>query len=131
MDPRLLLADAILLLHVAFIAFVVIGQMLIVIGLFRRWGWVRNIRFRLSHLAAIGFVVVQAWLGGRCPLTQWEGDLRHAAGERFYEGGFIAYWMHRAIYYEAEPRVFTLVYTAFGAIVLGTLIAAPPRKGRA
>ena len=53
----LLAADIILLLHVLFVAFVVIGLLLIFIGKIRYWLWIRNPWFRLIHLAAIAVVV--------------------------------------------------------------------------
>jgi len=112
-----LAADAVLVLHALFVAFVVIGQVLILIGLARRWGWVRDLRFRIAHLAAIVVVVLQAWVGVLCPLTLLENAFRRRAGELPYSDSFIGYWLHRAIFYDAEPWVFTLVYTAFGGVV--------------
>ena len=68
----LLAADAVLLLHTLFVAFVVFGLMLIVAGGALSWTWVRNRTFRIIHLFAIGIVVLQAWLGMICPLTTIE-----------------------------------------------------------
>jgi len=68
----LLAADAILLLHVLFVAFVVTGLVLILIGKVRAWFWVRNPWFRLAHLIAIGVVIVQSWVEAVCPLTTLE-----------------------------------------------------------
>ena len=55
----LLAADAILVMHVLFVAFVVIGLLLIHLGKTRGWFWVRNPWFRLAHVAAIGVVTLQ------------------------------------------------------------------------
>jgi hypothetical protein len=111
------LADAVLVIHALFVAFVVFGQLLILAGLWQRWAWVRNFRFRLAHLAAIGIVALQAWLGVLCPLTIVENALRRRAGEAAYAGSFIQHWLHRVIFYDAEGWVFTVVYTAFAGIV--------------
>lgn len=124
------LADAILVFHVIYIAFVIGGQLLIVIGLMLKWRWVRNFWFRILHLAAIWVVVFQAWVGVICPLTDWENALRAKAGETTYTGGFIQYWLHRLIFFEAEPWVFGLVYTVFGTLVLLTWFYGPPRRKR-
>ncbi|MDH3584032.1 MAG: DUF2784 domain-containing protein, partial [Phycisphaerae bacterium] len=119
-------------LHALFIAFVVVGLLLIVAGVALRWNWVRNFWFRAAHLLAIGFVVIQAWTGGVCPLTIWENDLRQLAGQETYQVGFIAHWLHKMIFYQAEPWVFNLCYTIFGGLVLATYIFARPRwPGRA
>ena len=121
------LADLVALVHFLFIVFVVIGFVAILTGVMRRWSWIRNPWFRLLHLAAIGVVVLQAWLGVICPLTVWEAELRRRAGQAFYEGSFIQYWLQRLIFYEAPNWVFGLIYTVFGAAVLLTLLLAPPR----
>jgi multisubunit Na+/H+ antiporter MnhB subunit len=111
------LADGVLALHTAFVAFVVAGLALILLGLWRGWAWVRNRRFRQLHLAAIGIVVLQAWLGASCPLTVLENHLRMRAGQAGYTTSFIQDWLWRILYWDAPGWVFTLVYTAFGALV--------------
>jgi hypothetical protein len=125
--PRLL-SDLILILHTGFIAFVLFGLVVVWLGIALRWQWVRNFYFRAAHLLAIGYVVAQAWLGVACPLTIWENDLRVRGGQSAYgEGGFIAHWLHRLIFFNAEPWVFTTCYTVFGLLVVGTLVFGPPR----
>jgi multisubunit Na+/H+ antiporter MnhB subunit len=124
------LADAVLVLHGSFVAFVVIGQALVLAGLGLRWPWVRNRAFRLAHLLAIGIVVVQAWLGVLCPLTILENALRRRAGEAGYAGSFIQHWLHRLIFYDAEGWVFTTAYTTFGLVVALTWRYGAPRPRR-
>lgn len=111
-------ADAMLVLHFLFVVFVVLTLLLIFIGRWRRWHWIKNRRLRILHLATIAFVVVQAWLGQRCPLTQWEMVLRLQAGEASYNGAFIAHWVSELLYYQAPAWVFTLIYSLFGLLVL-------------
>jgi len=128
--PRALLADLVLGLHVLFVAFVVFGLVLIAIGGLRRWDWVRNRRFRQLHLAAIGFVVTETWLGRVCPLTDLEASLRESAAAERYESGFIAHWLSRLLYVDAPPWAFTVAYTLFGAAVAAAWWLVPPRAGR-
>ena len=125
-----MLADAVLVLHVAFVAFVVVGLALIVIGGLRRWGWIRNPCFRLAHLGAIGVIAAQAWLGVVCPLTTLEMALRRRAGEATYAGSFIAHWLEELLYYEAPAWVFAVAYSAFALLVVGTWWRFPPRPLR-
>jgi hypothetical protein len=113
-----LLADTILIIHFAFVVFVVFGLVLIMIGLLARWSWIHNRYFRITHLAAIGIVVLQAWFGQLCPLTIWENELRRRAGQPDYAETFIQHWLHEVLYYQAEPWVFTAIYTCFGALVV-------------
>lgn len=124
----LLLADALLVLHVLFVAFVIFGLLLIYLGCFLHWNWVRNRNFRLLHLVAIAIVVAQAWLGMICPLTLWEMRLREMAGDETYSGSFIQHWLHSLLYYSAPEWVFILLYTLFGSLVLASWFAVRPQK---
>jgi len=123
-----LAADGLLVLHVSFVLFVVIGLLLILAGGYAGWFWVRNRWFRLAHLGAIAVVVLQAWLGRICPLTIWEMALRERAGDAVYRGSFVAHWLGELLYYDAPGWVFTFVYTLFGALVLLTLRLVPLQK---
>ncbi|MEC4767139.1 DUF2784 domain-containing protein [Halomonas sp. CUBES01] len=116
----LLLADALLVIHVLFVAFVVLGLLAVYAGYFLNWQWVRNRVFRIVHLGAIGYVVVQSWLGAVCPLTTWEMALRAEAGAATYAGSFIQHWLQSLLYHNAPDWVFMAVYTVFGGLVLAS-----------
>lgn len=127
----LLLADAILILHACIILFVVGSVPVIWVGKFLRWSWVRNFYFRATHLLLIGFVATQAVFGEVCPLTIWENALRlRGGGEETYEGSFIAHWLRRLIFYEADTWVFTAAYVAFFLVVVATVIWVRPNWPR-
>lgn len=123
-----LLADLVLILHAAIVAFVVMGLVLFLVGGLRGWRWVRNPWVRYAHLATIGFVVVQSWLGRLCPLTLWEHGLRRAAGQSPEARGFIEYWAGQLIYYDLPAWVFVLGYTVFAALVVAVWWWLPPRR---
>lgn len=123
-------ADAVLLVHSLFVAFVVFGLLLVLVGAWRGWPWVRRPGWRYCHLAAVAYVVVQAWLGKVCPLTTWEMALRVRAGEASYSGAFIAHWLESLLYYRAPDWVFVAVYSAFGVLVLASWVLSPPRNNR-
>ena len=124
----LIVADIILLIHVLFVLFVVFGLLSILAGKIFAWGWVYNFSFRITHLVAIGVVVLQSWLGVICPLTVWEMNLRARAGDSVYEGSFIAHWMQSLLYYRAEEWVFILLYTLFAALVAASWYWVRPRR---
>ena len=124
------LADAVLIAHVAFVAFVVGGLLLTVCGGHLRWAWIRSAWFRWTHLAAMGFVVAQTWLGMVCPLTTLEMRLRIQAGQSAYDGSFIQYWLHRALYYDLPAWAFIAAYTAFGLLVAWAWVRFPPKRPR-
>ena len=129
MNPELLYllaADALLFTHVLFVAFVVFGLVLILVGGLLSWRWVRNRLFRIAHLAAIGIVVIQSWLGIICPLTIWEMALREKAGDATYSGTFMSHWLDRILYFNAPAWVFVVCYTAFGLLVIASWIWVRP-----
>jgi hypothetical protein len=130
MDQKslLIIADAILIIHVAFVVYVTCGLIAIYVGHFLNWPWVRNYWFRISHLLAIGIIVVQSWLGVICPLTVWEMSLRKDAGEAAYPGSFIQHWLQSILYYSAPEWVFVLGYTLFGCLVLASWFIVKPIK---
>ena len=127
-----MLADFVLILHALFILFVTGGQLLIIIGWIRQWMWVRSLVFRLTHLIAIGFVVLEAWFGIVCPLTNLENYLRsnimNEATAFQYESGFIEHWLGKLIFYDAPGSVFTVIYSLFFLVVLVSFIACPPSR---
>ena len=121
-------ADIMLFIHVLFVAFVVIGLLLIYAGKLFSWPWVRNPWFRLVHLIGISIVVIQSWLGIICPLTIWEMALREKAGDTVYAGTFISHWLEKILYYQAPAWVFVVCYTIFGALVLCSWFWVRPRS---
>ena len=82
------LADLVLLFHMAFIVFVIIG------GFFaKRWRWLPWI-----HLPAAAWGAAIELGGWICPLTPLENWLRHASGEAGYAGDFIEHYLMSVIY---------------------------------
>jgi len=80
--------DGVLVLHLAFIAFVIVG------GLFAmRWR-----RLVLLHAPAVVWGVFVELTGSICPLTFVENRLRAAAGLTGYAGDFVGHYLMRVIY---------------------------------
>lgn len=127
--PYRLLADGVLVLHFGVVVFIVGGLVMVLAGNLLRWRWVNRRGFRLAHLAAIGFVIAQSWLGQLCPLTTLESWLRVQAGATAYEKSFIEYWLQKLIYYEAPFWLFAAVYSVFGLLVLLAWWRFPPQSG--
>ena len=82
------LADATMLVHFAFIAFVVLGGLLAL--RWRRVMWV--------HLPAAVWGVLIELRGWTCPLTPLENHFRRLGGESGYAGGFIDRYLEPVIY---------------------------------
>lgn len=125
------LADLVAFIHLLYVLFVVLGQITIIIGVFRNWGFVRNFWFRIIHLAAILIVSFQEIFNLRCPLTILEDYLNDLAG-RHYEKDltFIGRLLNKLIYHEFPDWVFSMMYIGFGGLVLLTLIMFPPYTKR-
>ena len=82
------LADGVLLAHLGFILFVVLGGLLSL-----RWP-----RMALVHLPVAAYGALIEVFGWICPLTPLENSLRHAAGEAVYAVGFIEHYLLPVIY---------------------------------
>jgi hypothetical protein len=89
-----LLADAVVMFHMVFVAFAVAG------GLLAFWrGWIV-----LLHLPALGWAAFVEFTGRSCPLTPLENTLRAASGAAGYEGGFIEHYLLPVLYPAALTR---------------------------
>lgn len=82
------LADAVLLLHLAFVAFALLGGLLAL-----RWRWMPWL-----HLPALAWGAIVEFSGWICPLTPLENALRSAGGAAGYEGGFIEHYLLPMLY---------------------------------
>ena len=129
--PTLSLADIIAIVHLGYVLFVVLGFILIVVGLFFRWKWIRNVWLRILHLAAITAVAIEAILGLHCPLTVLEYRLRYADRSSYEHASFIGNLIDSLLFYDAPAWLFTTVYTSFAIVVVIIFMLAPPsRKDR-
>ncbi len=81
-------ADLVVVVHLAFVVFVVAGGLLCF-----RWP-----RARWMHLPAALWGVAIEWTGGTCPLTPLENTLRRLGGEAGYGGGFVAHYFLPVLY---------------------------------
>ena len=123
------LANAVLVIHFCYVLFVVFGFVYIWIGRVLGWRGIYNRWFRWLHLLAMAIVAAETVLSIFCPLTEWESQLRLAAGQNPYAPqGFIATWVQRLLYYRWPAWVFTLIYLAFFAFIVLTFVLIPPRK---
>jgi Protein of Unknown function (DUF2784) len=105
------LADATVVLHFAFIAFVVLGSVLV--RRRRAWAWL--------HVPAVVWVAYLEFTGTVCPLTPLENALRARAGDAGYAGGFVEHYLVPIIY----PAGLTPgIQIALGAAVIAVNLLA-------
>ncbi|MGC8703451.1 MAG: DUF2784 domain-containing protein [Thiomonas sp.] len=123
-------AHLVLGVHLLIITFNVTGLIVIPIGVWRRWGWVRSCPWRTAHLLSMAVVAAQAALGRACFLTLWQGDLMVRAGRQGLQAGLIQTWIDHLMFWNLPLSVFTLLYMAVGAYTVGLWWWAPPRCGR-
>lgn len=124
-----ILADLVVAIHVLYVAYVVLGQVVIVIaGTFQRQ-WGRNRWFRMSHLAAIAFVAYEESVGMQCPLTTWEWALRERAGQTIEQGSFIGRFLHDMLFitHTFSPDSLVVMHYAAAIVVLQGVLLYPPR----
>lgn len=83
-----LAADAVVLVHLVFVLFVVAGGLLVL----------RHPRWALLHVPAAAWGAYAEWTATICPLTPLENRLRAAAGDAGYGGGFIEHYLIPLLY---------------------------------
>ena len=121
------LADFVLITHAMCAAFVILGLVLTLVGGYLSWSWVRKFWFRVLHFLCVIIIVAQSWLGLICPLTTFEMWLREQGGMSTYDGGFIQYWIHQVLFYEAPAQFFIAIYSLFGLLVVLAMFKYPPK----
>ncbi|HXG44405.1 MAG TPA: DUF2784 domain-containing protein [Gemmatimonadales bacterium] len=105
-----LLADLLVVLHLGFVLFVVLGGLLVL-----RWP-----RVRWVHLPAACWGAWIEFAGWICPLTPLENRLRARGGELGYSGGFIEHYVLPILYPAGLDRTVQLV---LGALVIAANLA--------
>lgn len=105
-----LLADALLVAHLAFVLFVTLGGLLVL--KWRRLAWL--------HIPAAAWGATIEFAGWICPLTPLENDLRARAGQSGYEGDFIARYLMPVVYPDGLTRQDQLL---FGSAALAINLA--------
>jgi hypothetical protein len=100
-----LAADAVLVTHLLFVAFAVLGGLAAF-----RWRWLPWV-----HLPALAWAASVEFTGWTCPLTPLENALRRAGGEAGYAGGFIEHYLAPLLYPDALTR--ELQWLLGGALV--------------
>ena len=94
MNSFALLAALTVLVHVLFIAFAIMGGLLVV-----RWP-----RLAWAHLPAVAWAMFVELSGGLCPLTPLEQAFRKRAGLPDYSGDFVANYVFPVLYPEGLTR---------------------------
>ncbi len=117
-----ILADAVVLAHLAFVVFVTVGG-------FLTWRW----RFAaLAHLPALAWGVWIELSGAICPLTPLENQLRSFAGEAGYSGDFLEHYLIPVLYPPGLTRqtqwVLAAVLLIFNVIAYAGLLVRERRR---
>lgn len=116
-------AAFILAIHLVVIAFNVAGCVLVPVGAWRGWHWVREFWWRLAHLLSFAVVAAQALAGRACFLTIWQAD---AAGSSHAQP-LIASWINRLIYWPLPLWVFAVLYVLVFVYVLALWVWVRPQ----
>ena len=106
-----LLADAVVLLHTAFVAFVVLGG-------FLAWRWRRLVWGHVPCAVWGALIEYEGWI---CPLTPLEHYFRRRAGLGGYAGGFVEHYVIPVLYPAGLTRP---TQQLLGALVLAVNVVA-------
>ena len=119
--PYGLLADLVLLAHAGFVAFVVLGGLLVL-----RWP-----RLAWLHLPAVAWGVGIEFTGTICPLTPLENHLRALAHQQGYAGGFVEHYVFGLLYPEGLTRSVQLALGVLVVVINALMYAIVWRRHRA
>ena len=122
------LADLVVAFHIAYVSFVIFGQLAILLGIVFKWEWIRNPWFRWTHLIAIVIVAVEAIFSITCPLTDLENYLRVSAGQSISGDSFIGRCLNDLLFYDVPEWILMCCYIGFALLVAATFWLAPPRR---
>ena len=109
MKVRSLLADLVLILHFFIVIFITVGFILIPIGYFYNWIWIKSYKLRLFHSALMCLVTLESLFGITCPLTSIENYLRGISRNK----SFISFWIEKIIYWDFPTIFFIFLYFIF------------------
>ena len=132
MSPALFtaLALAVLAAHVAVIAFNVFGLVVIPLGAWRGWAFVRGFWWRALHLALLVVVALQPLFGRACFLTLWQAALEQDAGQTASREPLIARWIDSIIFWNLPVWFFAALYVAVLIYALALWRWVPPARRR-
>lgn len=106
-----LAADTMMIAHLLYIIFVVVGGL---IAFRARW-------ILWLHVPAVAWAIYVQFVGRLCPLTTWEVGLRQRAGEAGFEGGFIEHYLVPLIYPANMPAALPLLLGTAVIVINATL----------
>jgi hypothetical protein len=112
------LADAVVVVHLAYLAFLPVGGVL-------TWRWPRVV---WAHLAAVAIGIASITVGFDCPLTSWEQSLRRRAGSRPYTNGFVDHYLTGRVYPHGYEWA---VQAIFGVCIVASYLHVVRRRRRA
>lgn len=115
------LADLVLVAHMAFVLFVVLGGLLAL-----RRPWMARV-----HLPVALYGAAVEYVGFTCPLTPLEVWLRRRGGAAGYEGGFIEHYVTAALYPAGLTREMQVVLGTGLLVVNAVVYAVVLRRRRA
>jgi hypothetical protein len=125
------LADATAIVHGLITLYIIVGFVVILVGLWRRWPIARRFWFRFSHLVLCLGVAAFEVVNSPCPLTALEQWLREQQAQGgAYEGSFIAHYVHQAIHLPVPPWVLAGPMLAFCALVAVLYLWRGPERTR-
>jgi len=123
-----IIADIIVIVHLVWILFMLVGFILTFCGFFWK-GFFDRWLFRTLHLFGIVYVSLLAIMGKYCPLTLWENSLREKYDSTLtYPGSFMIHYVEKLVYPDINPLII-IIPTIFIAVFISAIfIIRPPKR---
>ncbi|MCU1334776.1 MAG: hypothetical protein JWO19_357 [Bryobacterales bacterium] len=120
------LANLVIILHLAYFVFVVGGFLGIVIGAALGWRWVRNPWFRIAHLLSVLIVLLEDVFDVNCPLNVLETSLRSPGTEAVEASGGMGDLLDQLLHHTLSERVLDGLYWTLGPLLVLLFVFVRP-----
>ncbi|MGC8616982.1 MAG: DUF2784 domain-containing protein [Desulfurella sp.] len=119
------LADVVVVIHFLYAATIIVGLILIYIGKYIKWHFVKNATFRIIHLVMIMIVAFESVFHIECPLTYIEYKLLSLAKMHYQNTPFIAGFINKILFWNLPNEFFDILYIALAIFILLSFFIVP------
>jgi hypothetical protein len=125
MDIYALLADVVIVIHFLYALTIIGGLVIVYVGKFLKWGFVKNATFRLIHLIMIMIVAFESIFHIECPLTYIEYKLLSLAKIHHQNTPFIAGFINKILFWNLPNEFFDILYIGLALVILMSFVFVP------
>jgi hypothetical protein len=125
MDIYALLADVAIVIHFLYALTIIVGLVIVYVGKFLKWRFVKNATYKIIHLTMIMIVAFESIFHIECPLTYIEYKLLSFAKMHHQNTPFIAGLINKILFWNFPNEFFDILYIALALVILMSFVFVP------